>query len=320
MPSRKIYKLLLVFFFFSGVSSLIYEVLWIREFSLIFGATTHAISAVFAAFMTGLACGSRLGGSLADRLIKPRRILVVFASLAGLIVVYGILFPPLYSRAAQWSSSSGMAGNSLAWDTVIKFSMALALLLLPTTCMGATFPLLSRLLPRDRAKGQWLGDLYGINTLGAATGAAVTGYLFIELLGLPGTFILAIALNILVCLGGLFLGKVWRDETSSPSGCPPPPSLDPPLSDTPLPYWLLIALMFVSGGASLFGEVAWSRTLHLVLGSSTYAITTVLVVFLLGIALGGGIYSRLISGRNKLEETLLILLCFTVLEIGRAHV
>jgi MFS family permease len=77
MPPRT-RRLIYLLFLLSGGTALVYQVTWVRDLSLIFGASFQAASIVLASFMAGLALGGFCFGRLAGRLRRP---LAVYAGL-----------------------------------------------------------------------------------------------------------------------------------------------------------------------------------------------------------------------------------------------
>src|SRR5471030_2109649 len=164
-----------VLFFLSGACGLIYEVLWCRQLGLIFGNTVHSLSAVLTAFMAGLALGSYIAGRVAHRLSRP---LIVYGALELLIGLFCAALPWMLSDRGPvvpfYRSLYGETGSSSL--SVVRFAISLFLLLIPTTFMGATLPVLSHYMTGLKSSlGRTAGMLYAVNTFGAVFGAAATG-------------------------------------------------------------------------------------------------------------------------------------------------
>lgn len=282
-------------FFLSGAAALIYEVLWARQLGLVFGATTHAASAVLAAYMLGLALGAALGGRWADRAANPLRLyglLEAGIGGAGLALPWAIArLPALYAPLAGREEGTG-AGLAL-----LRFALALALLLLPTFLMGATFPALVRVLGTAGARS--LGHLYAANTLGAVAGTLAAAYLLIAWLGVSGTGALAASINLGVALVALLLAGRSRGEGALPAaarGAEPPPAHAP---GPGFPAAVPLALLALSGLTTLGTEVLWTRILVFPLWSTTYAFATMLAAYLAGLALGGALAARWLAGARR---------------------
>ena len=286
MPSARLAALILLFFC-SGASGLIYQVLWLRQLSLIFGVTVYAASTVLAVFMAGLAIGSLLAGRLAAHARRP---LAMFGVLEILIGVLAVSTPfGLRATAFIYDGIHAALPDALPLVTAARFICAVPVLLGPTILMGMTLPLLgASSLVRGAGVGARLSALYAANTAGALTGSLVAGYELIGAIGMQRTYLTAAALNILVGVGALVLSR-GDDRVEE--------RREPPLTvattgETRRAIAMTIA---ISGLASLGLEVVWFRILLQVLSATTYAFTTMLATVLGGIALGGFISVRVLS-------------------------
>jgi len=275
---------LLAIFFLSGAAGLVYQVLWVRQLSLVVGVTTFAMAAVVATFMGGLALGSALSGRLADRVRSP----LTIYGLLELAVAGSALLVPLMLRAAGALHHAWLP-NDAPWTLTVgvELLIAAAVLLVPTTCMGATLPLLSRHVARSvETRGRDLGRLYSVNTLGAFVGTVLAGFLAIELLGIAWTTRVAAGLNLAAAAVALFLGR-QRAPTPAPLQGRPAPSTDGGWSSRGI-----LALAAASGFLALGYEVAWTRLMGLVLLTTTYTYTTILATVIGGIGIGSWIGAR----------------------------
>lgn len=261
----------------SGAAALVYESLWLRSFGLIFGGTTSAVAMVLAVFMGGLALGSALAARRA--VFDPLRAYARLELLAGACALATL---PLL-RALPWAygllvAKSGLAGAAEAAGIVLLA----ALVLLPATVLlGATVPLAVEFLARagtDVHAG--FGRLYLLNTLGGAAGAALAPFLLVPALGVRGTFVLAATASLVV--GGVAL-RLARETAPLAAA---PAVVDEPAAAPAATPWLGPGLAFASGAATFGLEVLWTRSYALVIGSSVYAFSLVLVSVLLGIAAG----------------------------------
>ena len=162
-------------FFFSGATGLIYEVLWTRMLGLVFGHTVFAITTVLAAFMAGLGLGSYLFGRIADRHPHPLRLYGLLGAGIGISV---LLTPTLFSQAERiYISLHRSLGLSFFAFSLAQFLLIFVILLVPTTLMGATLPVLSRFFVHEiAALGGQIGRLYALNTLGAVLGTYAAGF------------------------------------------------------------------------------------------------------------------------------------------------
>lgn len=274
-----------LFFFVSGATGLIYEVVWTRLLTLVMGNTHYSIATVLTAFMGGLALGSYAGGKMIDRRFNP---LTAYAFLEAGIGLYCLLIPSLIDVAFpifKWIYLN--LGDSYTQASLARFLVCVAILIIPATFMGATLPVLSKFVSKDEAHiGKDVGTLYSINTLGAVFGAWASAFIFMRLWGVQSTIWMAALLNLAIS-AVIFL--VFRPPLKE-KGHDEPHFL-PPLDKREK----LILLSFgLSGMAALVYQVAWNRILSLLLGSSVYAFSLILTVFILGLALGTASFSRLL--------------------------
>jgi spermidine synthase len=269
-------------FALSGGAGLLHEVVWSRLLGHLFGVTTLAISTVLAVYMAGLALGSWAMGQRVARLEDTRRayaLLEIGIGLAALAVPFLLdLVAPLYG----WLWRRYFLSFTLF--TALQLVLAAAILLPPTIMMGATLPALADYLAarpgRASLAPQWL---YTANLAGAVLGVGLAGFVLMPTLGIRRTILAGALVNI-----GAGLLVLALPRQSAPRPLP---------SDTArLPEQragrLLLAAAFVSGFASIASQVAWTRTLILIVGSTTYAFSTVLLVNLAALALGSAWVSR----------------------------
>ena len=290
-------------FFLSGATSLVYEVIWLRQLVLIFGSTLFATSAILSTFMAGLALGAMAGGRLAP---GPRGALRVYGVLEVAIGLYALAVPallqslaPVHQRLWELGASSSFVALSAA-----KFVGIAVVLLPPTVLMGATLPVIARLVARSEERiGGDVGRLYAVNTTGAVLGAALAGFTLIPLLGMRGSLVTTAATSVLVGV----LAWVVDLRGHAPGGdrrpeAPPEVDADsaPPGEARPAGWRLAgLAIIALSGFTAMVLEVAWTRVLALVVGSSVYSFTIMLVTFLLGLAAGAAFVAwRLRSGAH----------------------
>jgi spermidine synthase len=279
-------------FLLSGLSSLIYEVLWMRMLILIFGSTTFAISTVLTAFMGGLALGSFIFGRLIDRSRHP---VPIYGAIEAGIGVYALLVPAIFSSLIPlyrqvWQSLH----ISFYLFSVMQFVLVTLVLIVPTTLMGATLPILSKYYSDRKDRLGWtIGTLYAMNTLGGILGTFLSGFFLLPALGVRMTTFLAASLNLLIGFIVLLLVKTGdvQDKVRPQVGKNISRSFEgEPLSRAALR--LVLVGFGLSGFASMVYEVTWSRVLAMILDSSTYAFTIMLTTFLVGIALGSFLMSR----------------------------
>lgn len=280
-----------VLFFLSGLCGLVYQTLWLRLLSLVFGVTIYAASTVLAAFMGGLAVGTMVAGRLSGRVRSP---LAWFGATEIAIGLAAVATPSaLGAVAALWVALQARLPEQ-AWAlTLARFLCSAAVLIVPTSLMGATLPLVVRSsLARGALVGPRVGLLYAANTGGAIAGALLAGFVLIGAFGIATTFRLAAGLNTLVGLCALALSRRRpRDVRLEPAAersqtaCSNPDAPDTP-GRRSLDMALVPVVFAVSGFAALALEVVWLRMLVLFTAATTYAFTTMLAAVLLGIALG----------------------------------
>ena len=285
IQSASIYLL----FFFSGLSALIYQVLWVRSFSLIFGASHMAVTTVLAVFMGGLA----LGGYLGRHTDRNRNLLRLYGKLeigigfAALLLV-GILqvYPDIYIAFAR------VVGNQELVLTFGRLLFAIIALLIPTTMMGLTLPVLAGFINRrGGGLGGQLAWLYGVNTLGAVTGALLAGFFLLRYLTMISTYSLAIGISLLVGLLSLVMAR-GADKDDGPAEEAMIEERLPDFADQEFrgSARMILFGIGISGFCALGYEVLWTRVLSIVVGTTVYGYTTMLVAFLVGLAVGGATY------------------------------
>jgi spermidine synthase len=294
----------LICFFFSGASGLIYEVVWTRMLTQIFGNTTYAIATVLSAFMAGLAIGSYLFGRIADR---GKNDFLLYGVLEAGVGLFGFIIPWLFKFGQKiYIPLFGLSGSYPFVFNLLLFVLSFILLVFPTLLMGATLPVLSRFFVRSFSHlGRRVGDLYATNTMGAVLGCGFAGYFLIPSLGMRKTVYVAAALNIAIAVAIFIVDRLRRRDfadlfsrTEEREQAEPAPGS--------APSWLGAVLLTgfgLSGFSALVYENAWTRALTLVIGSSIYSFTTMLVTFLVGLALGGFVYARLMGGREVQVST-----------------
>lgn len=251
--------------------------------ALTFGSSILATSAVVAGFMGGMGIGAWLYHWVAARIGSPLRAyayLEIAIAISTALLTFTYLGLPHYFAAWAPHLPPGIG------STLIRVATVFLLLLIPSAIMGATYPALCRALihSAEEVEGR-LGWIYGLNTLGAAAGALVAGFLLIEALGSSGAVRVANAINLLIGVGTLLLvrrkgGDVDPGEAST---------TEEGLSSD-LPQWIIAVVLFGSGFATLGYEMVWFRALHYLMGPGTYVLSTLLAIFLLGLGFGAFLY------------------------------
>ena len=302
-------------FVLSGATGLIYEILWARMLGLVFGATTIAVSTVLAAFMGGLALGSALAGRLAPRLRKP---VATYGWMEIGIAIYALLVPVLFHAVDDlYASVWQQLHPGFFTFTLLRFALSSLLLLVPTTLMGATLPVLSAALLRvEGHDSNSVTRLYACNLVGAILGTLAAGFVLLPAVGVRTTIFIAAGINIFV--GVIALGLQRKTLKDVPSQIETAPGIETDLPDrvestvdTPR-FWLVAA--FASGFVTISTQVSWTRTLTMIIGSSTYAFSIVVALFLIGLAGGAWIVGR--KDRSaKLRPTLMVVELITAVSL-----
>jgi len=297
-------------FVVSGFLALVYEICWMRQSTLILGSTTYAVSTVLAVFMAGLALGNEIFGRISRRNDNPIRLYALLEIGAGLLVLSTLVLLPLVD--SFYSSYYDRLVDNASLLALLRLSLISACLLPPTIMMGGTLPLLCRQYVRQK-NGilSSISSLYALNTLGAALGCIVCGFLLIPLVGITTTVVLGAAINILI---GVLLLRLkfesplpfqeieeeeWDDEDDE--------QLDEADDEDELEddeewedeEWESFSvstvmgwLFFFMGFVALGHEVVWTRFLSLVLYNNVYTYTLTLSMILFGIVIGSMIVRR----------------------------
>jgi spermidine synthase len=289
--------LIYLMFFLSGGAALLYEVVWVRSLSLIFGGTHLAVTTVLSVFMGGLALGSHLIGKRVDVEKNPLRLYGLLelgiAASAVLFIILMKVYPSIYVVLAEGKD------NSRLYLSLVRAVFSTLALLIPTTLMGGTLPVLSRFVSGSHEKiGSHLSFLYGFNTLGAVLGAAAAGFYLLPEYSVSTALHVAIATNVIIGAAGVFLsGRMPAVTPALPAAEGSGATAGTPTGETThlLSARLVLWGIGVSGFCALGYEVLWTRILTLTVGTSVYGFTIMLVAFLTGIAVGSSAYGLLLK-------------------------
>ena len=263
---------IVLFYFFSGVAGLAYQVLWARMLSLQFGVSIFGVVITAAAFMIGLGVGSLWGGTLSRRSNNPLRL---FAMLEGGVALYALLLPLLLKMLD--GAVTAVAPESLMLWYMLQLTAALLLIALPAAALGVGFPMVLRALETTSVS---LGRIYGVNTLGGAFGA------LLPLLLLP-TIGWSNAVVLVAMIGGAVAFTAWSLSTKMQTGSVATIVDSSPLSIPPKTLFAYAAV----GAAALMLEVTWTRLFGMLLLRTEYVMAVILCVFLIGIG-GGSLLAR----------------------------
>jgi spermidine synthase len=302
----KIAALVLVCFFLSGLTGLVYEILWTRMIVKVIGGAPFAVSIVLTVFMGGLGLGSFVASRIVDRIKEPLKLVRIYGilelAIGGYCLVLPVLlvvFRPLYAVVYNQLFRHFVLYN------LLTFVGCLVLLCAPVICMGATLPILCRFYVRRLSHlGAHAGSLYGLNTIGAALGALLCGFWLIDVLGMWGSLFLAVAVNVLigsVCVVAGYRGRIEPIGDTEPKEEVPGESDDREFREPAYKAAASGALVIfaVSGFCAMAYEVIWTRLLGLLIGPTTYSFTIVLVTFILGLALGSMVFGWLADRTKK---------------------
>jgi len=270
---------------FSGGAALVYQVAWTKMLALTFGSTTLSAGAVVAGFMGGMGLGAWAYRFVERRASRP---LAVYASLefgiAGSSLLLTWAFLALPSAFASMSASLP-SGIGLA---MVRIVVVFLLLLAPAMLMGATFPALCAVMIRSTdGVDRYLGMIYGLNTVGAAAGAVFGGLVLLASLGLRGGVLVAQLVNVAIGITALVLLRRSEGGVGATGDAPTETAIP-----TALPRLVTGIVLVGSGFTTLAYEIVWFRATRYLMGNSTYALTTVLSIFLVGLGLGSMLLRR----------------------------
>lgn len=261
--------------FVSGAAALVYQVLWIKQLSLVVGVEVYAITTGISAFFAGLALGGLLFGRWADRLQQP---VLLYAGLEVVVAVLGV--------SATFAMS--VAASPFAWLEqhigVAAWVLPFALVGIPALLMGGTLPVLVRSLAADPQQlGKAGGQLYAANTAGAIAGTLLAAFVLIATLGVRGSALAAAVLNLLAAAGALWFQRHRLAPIDTTAKHHPTEKA---------PDRLALWLYSIAGGVALGYEVVWSQSIVQFMSTRTYAFAVVLATYLTGLFLGSILLAR----------------------------
>ncbi|MBT6847807.1 MAG: fused MFS/spermidine synthase [Planctomycetaceae bacterium] len=269
----------LICFVLSGFAALVYEISWIRKASLVVGATSYAVSTVLGVFFGGLAIGSYLFGKRTRQQRTPIRLYGKLEIGVGILCILSVFTLPLVE--SLYSSLYDSIQGGLFVALLIRAALISICLLPPTILMGATLPLFCRQFIRHKnGVLNSISWLYGLNTLGAAVGAAVCGFVLLPAIGVNASIFLAGGISIVA--GGIML-VVKLPNTAAHVEEEQTPEESEQTKDKSRAMGIVFAL---SGFAAIGNEIIWTRFLTLIIENNVYTYTLTLTVILLGIVIG----------------------------------
>ncbi len=279
------YKLLLIFLFLigSGTAAMIYQVVWIRLSTLSVGATSLSLSIVIGAFFLGLGLGSFLSRYFNH---QKRSILTTYALLEITIAFFGLALLPILLNLDYLIAHVALFSEISA----LKFIVITLLLLIPTTAMGATLPLISTLVIQEtKTMGKRYAQIYSLNTFGAVLGALLCGFVLVPSIGLDGAIYTAVIINIIIALTAIMASQQSLFSTLQKFSPPPYLSAQKPQADTKLiknQKLKALGILFITGFVSIATEIGWSKYLIIFTGSTLYGFSILIAIFLFAIAIG----------------------------------
>jgi spermidine synthase len=304
LKTQTIKTIFAIIFIISGISGLIYQIVWFKYLSLFLGNTTYAQMTVLAAFLGGLALGNYFLGKRADAISN---LVKVYALLEIFIGAYCLSYPALSflvgNSFLQIASQLNISSQNILFS-VLRFFLAAILLLLPTIAMGGTLPVLSKYFVSNlKGSGKDISLLYFLNSFGAVIGVLFAGFILIKEFGLANTCYAAAILNILIGIFGFVLSFISENmfpksgqliiETADSASIKFPGTIITKI---------ILLVSFFSGMAALLYEMVWTRLLINFFGSSTYSFSIMLAAFILGITIGSWIiYQAQLTKFNKIK-------------------
>ncbi|KPK91966.1 MAG: hypothetical protein AMJ94_06150 [Deltaproteobacteria bacterium SM23_61] len=291
VPSPLIYA----FFILSGMCGLVYEVAWDRYLVSFIGVSTYAHTVVLTTFMGGLALGSYLFGRFADR---PLHGLRFYGWLEVGIGLYAVVFPVLFAALGNlYVSWAKPLYPQIGWLTLVRLVLCMIVLLPPTVLMGGTLPILANYLTRRRSSlRNNISLLYAANSGGAVLGTYLAGFWFVAQWGLAMTLVFMGGFNVFLGLTAVLLSRLFKPREVEGEERP---EEDPDTAVyTPREVNTAVWVAGLSGAITMALEVAWVRFWGLVLGSSTYSFSLMLMAFISGIALGSAVVASRLAHRR----------------------
>ena len=273
----------------SGLSALVYQLIWVRLLGLVFGVSSFAVATVVAVFLLGLGLGSYFFGKWSERTDNPLRIYmyvevgIAVTSLASYVIIEHL---PVYRYLYEFAYNN----LDLYGLSVVRLLLSVVVLLPPVFLIGGTMPLVAKyFLTVPATLGAGFSRIYYLNTLGAFCGALLTGFVLVQSLGVFATLMVAVGGNLLVAA----IIAAGKSESV--------PRPEPAAQGAPYSYMLLI--LFVTGFISLSYEVLWVRILSTYGLSTSQAFALIVAGFLLGFSIGAWLVSRRIDRRDDLEAS-----------------
>ena len=276
--------ILYIAFFLSGFAALVYQVIWIRAFSDIIGSTSQATACIFSAYLLSLSLGSYIVSFLK---FKPTINLRVFAILEIFTATFAVLVTPWLMHDSSFLTQLLISykGSGLLVDIAVNFLITFVVIALPVMAMGGTFPLMAAGLPEAKGERDYTLFLYGLNTIGAATGAALTGFVLVKNFGYYNTLLIAMSFDFTAALIALLI-SFKKAEGKEPSQTVIASQEEFKASSCELGSFKQIyidGLAFMSGFIVLAYEIYWERAAKFFVGNRVQASSLLLFAILAGL-------------------------------------
>ncbi len=273
-----------IVFFFSGISGLIYQIVWTRMLLLNFGSTTHTITAVVSAFMTGLAIGSFLGPKIFKKLTNY---FLLYAAIEFVIGISALLTPFFFEKATSIYTSFYAVYPFPILLLITKFFLITLALLPATIAMGMTLPILVHYITQKFrvSVGKTVSILYAVNTFGAFVGTLLSAYVLIEVFGLRSSLYIACSINFILSIVVFAMSK---KQYVLPKEDQEPASSESTYTSlyTKASIRFALVIFSLSGLVSMAYEILWIRMLTPISGTYIYAFSSILALFFMGIIIG----------------------------------
>ena len=286
-------------FFISGFTALLYQVAWQRMLGLFSGSDVRSVTVVIASYLLGLGLGNLISSYNCDRL-NNRQCVQVYGlcnlGIAIFAVLSRFLFYDLLFLRLQYLAQSGL----------LMLAIVFVSLLIPTTLMGLSLPLLSKAINRgvENAASR-IGWLYGVNTLGSGLGTLVSGWYLIGTFGYEKTVYLGAIFSSLVCLTALIVSRQFKNTNLSRQKDTADFSTPLQKQQESIQEWYL--LVFLSGFTAISWEIIWFRILDIALQSNAYTYGHLLAFVLVSNGLGSMLGSKTIQHIRRPKKTFLLI-------------
>jgi spermidine synthase len=268
----------------SGMASLIFQVIWIKQLTLIVGVEVHAVATVVAAFFAGLALGSLVWGRVADRIARPLRLYGIVEFAAALLGL---------GTAHILASSAPLFARLEDTNTILAWALPIAAVAIPAFLMGGTLPALVRFLSASGDIGRIGGRLYAANTMGAVFGALLPPFLLIPSFGVLGTAMSAATIGVVAGTVALFSDLRLRPGAKIPTA-----RVESNHATASTGNRAALTLYGAAGGVALGYEIVWTQAIVPYMSTRAFAFSIVLATYLVGLAIGAALYARF-AGRTR---------------------